>query len=45
MSIPTLLFFRHGRVLGMIPGALPEDPLRQALELHAKGKLRQLGGA
>ena len=40
-SIPTLIFFRNGEALGMIPGALPAQALRQALELHAENKLEQ----
>jgi thioredoxin 1 len=40
-SIPTLIFFRGGQPEGMIPGALPPDALRQALELHRDGKLGQ----
>jgi thioredoxin-like negative regulator of GroEL len=39
MSIPTLIFFDKGRALGMVTGALPEDALRQALDLHARGEL------
>jgi len=38
-SIPTLIFFRQSEAIGMIPGALPPDALRQALELHAENKL------
>lgn len=42
-SIPTLIFFRKGEALGMIPGALPAQTLRQALELHAEDKLDKQG--
>ena len=38
-SIPTLIFFRESEAIGMIPGALPAEALRQALELHAADKL------
>ena len=44
MSIPTLVFFEKGEALGMIPGALPEEPLRQALEMLAEGRLDELAG-
>jgi thioredoxin 1 len=43
-SIPTLLFFRDGEALGMIPGALPAQALRQALQLHAEDKLEKQAG-
>ena len=43
-SIPTLLFFRDGEALGMIPGALPAQALRQALQLHAEDKLNKQAG-
>jgi thioredoxin 1 len=38
-SIPTLIFFRESQPIGMIPGALPAEALRKALELHADDKL------
>jgi thioredoxin 1 len=38
-SIPTLIFFRESEAIGMIPGALPAEALRKALELHAEDKL------
>ena len=40
-SIPTLIFFRDSQAIGMIPGALPAEALRKALELHAEDKLGQ----
>jgi thioredoxin 1 len=43
-SIPTLLFFRDGEALGMIPGALPAQALRQALQLHAEDRLDKQSG-
>ena len=38
-SIPSLIFFRDGNPLRMISGALPARSLREALHLHAEGKL------
>ena len=38
-SIPTLIFFKESEAIGMIPGALPAEALRQALTLHAENKL------
>ncbi len=38
-SIPTLVFFRAGKPLGMIPGALPAEPLREVFRKHADGRL------
>ena len=38
-SIPTLIFFKDSEAIGMIPGALPAEALRQALNLHAEDKL------
>ena len=38
-SIPTLIFFKESEAIGMIPGALPAEALRQALNLHAQDKL------
>jgi len=40
-SIPTLIFFRESQAIGMIPGALPAEALRKALELHAEDKLSE----
>ena len=40
-SIPTLIFFRESQAIGMIPGALPAETLRKALELHAEDKLSE----
>jgi len=35
MSLPTLLVFRHGEVVGSIVGSRPKAYLRQALSAHA----------
>lgn len=40
-SIPTLMFFKSSEPIGMIPGALPAETLRQALELHAEDRLKE----
>jgi thioredoxin 1 len=36
MSLPTLLVFRRGEVVGSIVGARPKAHLRQALSAHAE---------
>jgi thioredoxin 1 len=38
-SIPTLLFYTGGEPIGMVPGALPAEALKEALTLHGEGKL------
>jgi len=38
-SIPSLMFFKDGKLLRMISGALPARSLQEALDLHAEGKL------
>ena len=38
-SIPTLLFYTAGEPIGQIPGALPQEALREILDRHAQGKL------
>jgi thioredoxin 1 len=38
-SIPALIFFKDGKPLRMISGALPARSLQEALDLHAEGKL------
>ncbi len=40
-SIPTLVFFEKGEPIGMIPGAIPQAPLRELLDLHSEGRLRE----
>ena len=42
-SIPALVFFEKGEPVGMIPGAIPAATLRELLDLHAQGRLRQQG--
>jgi len=42
-SIPTLLFYVAGEPIGMVPGALPAEALREILRLHAEGKLAEKG--
>ncbi|MEU4165206.1 MULTISPECIES: thioredoxin [Micromonosporaceae] len=37
MSLPTLLVFRHGEVVGSIVGSRPKHHLRQALARHLDG--------
>ena len=34
MSIPTLLFFKEGKQVGMIRGAYPKNAIAQELEKH-----------
>ncbi|MEU8296288.1 thioredoxin domain-containing protein [Micromonospora sp. NPDC048909] len=34
MSLPTLLIFRHGELVGSIVGSRPKNHLRAALERH-----------
>jgi thioredoxin 1 len=38
-SIPTLIFFRDGRPIGQVAGALPADALRDLFARHAEGTL------
>ena len=40
-AIPTLLFFEKGALIGTIPGAIPADPLKELLDLHSEGRLRE----
>ncbi len=40
-SIPSLVFFEKGEAIGMVPGAIPAGPLRELLDLHAQGRLRE----
>ena len=40
-AIPTLMFFEKGEPVGMIPGAIPDGPLRELLDLHAEGRLTE----
>ncbi|MEV0881385.1 thioredoxin domain-containing protein [Micromonospora echinofusca] len=37
MSLPTLLVFRHGTVVGSIVGSRPKHHLRQSLARHLEG--------
>ncbi|MEU7994380.1 thioredoxin [Micromonospora sp. NPDC049060] len=37
MSLPTLLVFRHGQVVGSIVGSRPKHHLRQGLARHLAG--------
>jgi thioredoxin 1 len=39
-AIPSLVFFEKGEPIGMIPGAIPAGPLKQLLDQHAEGRLR-----
>lgn len=39
-SIPTMIFFDGGEAIGMLPGAIPREPLRELLERHARHELR-----
>ncbi len=42
-SIPSLVFFEGGEPIGMVPGAVAAAPLRELLDLHAEGRLREKG--
>lgn len=39
-SVPTMIFFDGGEAIGMIPGAIPDEPLRKILEKHGRRELR-----
>ncbi|MDQ7007890.1 MAG: thioredoxin domain-containing protein [Acidobacteriota bacterium] len=39
-SIPTMAFFNGGDCVGLLPGALPPDGLRQVFGQHVKGELQ-----
>ncbi len=38
-SIPTMFFFRDGRPIGQVAGAVPPDALRDLFSRHADGTL------
>jgi thioredoxin 1 len=40
-SIPSLVFFREGKPVGMIPGVLPGKVLEEVLDRHAEGTLQR----
>ena len=39
-SIPTMAFFTRGELIGLLPGALAPEGLRQVFDRHVKGELR-----
>ncbi|HHN74363.1 MAG TPA: redoxin domain-containing protein [Acidobacteria bacterium] len=39
-SIPTMAFFDRGSLIGLLPGALPAEALRQIFERHLRGEVR-----
>lgn len=36
MSIPTLMFFKDGKAVDMVVGAVPEEALQQKIDEHLK---------
>lgn len=38
-SIPTMVFFRDGEIIGALPGALPTEGLRELFQRHVSGEL------